>query len=198
LTTFTAENGWTVTTDTAAAPLPVTETMKGDPEVTEDGVPLEADVTFTTTTGRIVIVTVTDEQARNLESGLYSIEEDIWSEERDHPDTDEPDETDEGDQDPGQHAAAVVDDTEPPLPAGEPSTAHALRTVLQARFGLPANELVVQGDWQVFFIIGEERMRPLMEREDQLVAAMGRYWRHEYSQLQALPCIVIRRPAGSK
>jgi hypothetical protein len=171
--------------DTAAAPLPVLETMEGDPEVTEDAVPLEANFTFTTTTGRIVAVTVTDEQASNVETGFYKIEKYVWSEQRDDHSTGE------GDQEPEQDASGV--DTEPAIPAGEPSTADALKTMLEARFGLPAHELVVRGDWQVFFIIGEERMRPLMEREDELVTAMGRYWRHEHGRFAAHPCIVIRR-----
>lgn len=81
--------------DTAAAPLPVLETMEGDPEVTEDAVPLEADLTFTTTTGRIVAVTVTDEQANNVEAGFYKIEKYVWSEQRDHLDTGDPDKGDQ-------------------------------------------------------------------------------------------------------
>ncbi|MFL6120913.1 hypothetical protein [Actinophytocola sp.] len=163
--------------DTLAAPIPIAETMDGRPRATPEGTPLAADLTFTTTTGRPIVLTVTDEQADTLSSEFHSLEEHVWSADR----TDEPE------------SRAAVEDEAPP---GEPSTAHALLAVLESRFGLPAHELVVQGDWQVFLILGADRIRPLMAREDELVAAMGRYWHHEYSSLVEQPCLVIRRPQG--
>jgi hypothetical protein len=166
--------------DTVAAPLPIAESVTGHPEVTPEGTPLEGDITLRTTTGRPVVLTVTDAQADALSSELHSIERHVWSEEREA----EP-----------AGAADPVAHVEDELPPAEPSTPHALLAILESRFGLPAHELVVQGDWQVFLILGEDRMRPLIDREDELVAAMGRSWRHEYSSLVAQPCLIIRRPA---
>jgi hypothetical protein len=174
--------------DTIAAPLPVMETMKGEPEVTPEGTPLEADIRFRTDADRLVLLTVTEKQIGTLGDGFYRLEKYAWPEERQYADDSDDDTDIDLDEDLGL-------DEEPadPLPAGEPSNAYALMSLLESRFGLATHELMIQGDMSVFLVIGEERMRILMDREEELVASMGSYWHHEYSQLVDLPCLVIRQ-----
>lgn len=134
----------------------------------------EAELTFTLTDGRSVMLVMTEEQTDELISSIYSLSKHVWSEYHDDEDHD-----DEGDED--DDPADVEDEDLGDVPdvseieAG-PDTGHELVTVLEQRFGVTEDHLMSHIDWSAVIAVGEPAVSTLLDRADELAEAIGPRW----------------------
>lgn len=126
----------------------------------------EAELTFTLTDGRSVTLVVSEEQADDLNSRIYSLRKHVWSEyDHDYNDEDEPDEEPED--------VDIPDVSE--VEAG-PDTGHELITVLHQRFGISEDFLLAHVDWSAVIVVGEPAVGVLLDRADELYEAIAPRW----------------------
>ncbi|MFD9700775.1 hypothetical protein [Lentzea sp. NPDC059081] len=133
------------------------------------GVP-EAELTFTLTDGRSVTLILTEEQADDLTSKIYSLGKHVWSEQREH---------EERVREEVREIAELRESVEVPdvsqVDAG-PDTGHELMTVLERRFGVPQDFLLAHVDWSAVVVVGEPAVSTLLDRADELAEAIAPRW----------------------
>ncbi|MFD5825988.1 hypothetical protein [Lentzea sp. NPDC060358] len=134
------------------------------------GVP-EAELRFTLTDGRSVTLVLTEEQADDLTSSIYSISKHVWSEY--HEDDTAEDDVGEDEREPVPDAAEVPDVSE--VDAG-PDTPHELMVVLEQRFGVTRDFLMAHVDWSAVLVVGEPAVSALLDRADELADAIAPAW----------------------
>lgn len=127
----------------------------------------EAELTFTLTDGRSVTLIMSEEQAEDLTSSIYSLSKHVWSE---YHDEDDEDEDEEDTYDPSD--VPDVSDAE----AG-PDTGHELITVLEQRFGVTEDYLMSHIDWSAVVVVGEPAVSTLLDRWAELTEAIAPRWR---------------------
>lgn len=130
----------------------------------------EAELTFTLTDGRSVTLVVSEEQADDLNSRIYSLRKHVWSE-YDHDYDDEAEDEDEPDEEPVDVEIPDVSEVE----AG-PDTGHELITVLHQRFGISEDFLLAHVDWSAVIVVGEPAVGVLLDRADELYEAIAPRW----------------------
>jgi len=138
----------------------------------------EAELTFTLTDGRSVTLIVSEEQADDLNSRIYSLREHVWSEyeeedeeEDEEEEEDENEDEDEADEEPVDVEIPDVSEVE----AG-PDTGHELITVLHQRFGVSEDFLLAHVDWSAVIVVGEPAVGVLLDRADELYEAIAPRW----------------------
>ncbi|UMP02050.1 hypothetical protein [Amycolatopsis sp. EV170708-02-1] len=157
---------------TSPAPTALAGTVAGmvEAEPGTSGYP-EAELTFTLTDGQTVTLCMTDEQAFDLSNSIYRLDHHVWSEERE--DEEEEDEGDDYDD------VDSVDEEETPdvseVQSG-PDTGHDLVTVLEERFGVTEDNLLAHVDWSALIVVGEPAVSSLVDRGDELTAAVAPRW----------------------
>jgi hypothetical protein len=128
-----------------------------------NGVP-EAELTFTLTDGRSVTLIMTEEQADDLTSSIYSLGKHVWSEYED---------TDTGDTGDTVEHIEVPDVAD--ITAG-PDTGHELITLLEQRFGVTEDFLMAHIDWSAVIVVGEPAVSTLLDRVEELTEAIAPRW----------------------
>lgn len=135
----------------------------------------EAELTFTLTDGRSVTLIMSEEQADDLTSSIYSLSKHVWSEYDDDEDEDDEDD-DEDTYDPSD----VSDPSEVPdvseVDAG-PDTGHELITVLEQCFGVTEDYLMSHIDWSAVVVVGEPAVSTLLDQWAELTEAIAPRWR---------------------
>ena len=121
----------------------------------------EAELTFTLVEGRRVTLVLSDEQAFDLCSRITGLDSHVWSEQREERDL-------------GETADVEVPDV------GEvesgPDTGHDVVVLLEARFGVTADHLMAHVDWSAVIVVGEPAVSSLVERGEELRAALEPRW----------------------
>jgi hypothetical protein len=123
----------------------------------------EVELTFTLTEGRTVALVMTEEQTDDLISRIYSISKHVWSEYHEDDDDDDEDVVE----------SEVPDVSE--VDAG-PDTGHELMVVLEERFGVTQDFLMAHVDWSAVIVVGEPAVSTLLDRADELAAAIAPGW----------------------
>ncbi|GGN03346.1 hypothetical protein GCM10011609_48000 [Lentzea pudingi] len=124
------------------------------------GVP-EAELTFTLTDGRSITLILTEDQADDLTSSIYSLSKHVWSEQRE-----------EEERAPATEAE-VPDVNE--VDAG-PDSPHELMTVLEEKFGVTRDFMLAHVDWSAVVVVGEPAVSTLLDRADELAEAVAPRW----------------------
>lgn len=190
------------------APSAIASEVAGEVEAEpgSNGTP-EAELTFTLVDGRSVTLIMSDEQAFDLCTRIYRLDKHVWSERRDDEDSDfeDGDDFDDGeDFDDGGHAdghdgedgaddagsGAVPDVGD--VQAG-PDTGHDLVTLLGDRFGVTEDFLMSHIDWSALIVVGEPAVSSLIERGDELVAAVRPRWYPVVVDRPGEQWVVLRR-----
>lgn len=127
----------------------------------------EAELTFTLTDGRSVTLIMSEEQADAMTSSIYSLSKHVWSEYENEDDTYDPEHVADE-----QHSVPDVSEVD----AG-PDTGHELITVLEQRFGVTEDYLMAHIDWSAVIVVGEPAVSTLLDRADELTAAIAPRWR---------------------
>ncbi|MET9225410.1 hypothetical protein [Lentzea sp. NPDC003310] len=121
----------------------------------------EAALTFTLTDGRAITLVLDENQADDLTSSIYSLSKHVWSEQRE------------------EVRRAPVAEAEVPdvseVDAG-PDTAHELFAVLERKFGVTEDFLLALTDWSAVVVVGEPAVSTLLDRVDELSAAIAPRW----------------------
>jgi len=153
---------------TSPAPTALAGTVAGmvEAEPGTSGYP-EAELTFTLTDGHTVTLCMTDEQAFDLSNAISRLDHHVWSEERE----------DDEDEDDFEEVDAEVED----IPDVEevhsgPDTGHDLVTVLDDRFGVTEDDLLAHVDWSALIVVNEPAVSSLIDRGDELTAAVAPRW----------------------
>ncbi|PRY36776.1 hypothetical protein [Umezawaea tangerina] len=141
----------------------------------------EAELTFTLTGGRKVTLVLSDEQAFDLCSRVHSLDKHVWSEQRDH------DEHTDG----GTTGVVEVPDVDH-VESG-PDTGHDLVTLLESRFGVTADHLMAHVDWSALIVVGDPAVASLVERGDELHAALRPRWYPVVVDRPGEQWVVLRR-----
>ncbi len=136
----------------------------------------EAELTFTLTDGRSVVLILTEEQADDLTTKIYSLSEHVWSEYHDE-DFDEDGDTGENVREAApevvRQVVEVPDVSE--VDAG-PDTGDDLMKVLEQRFGVTRDFLLARFDWSAVVVVGEPAVSTLLDRADELAEAIAPHW----------------------
>jgi hypothetical protein len=155
----------------------------------------EAELTFTLTDGRTVTLIMTDEQAFDLTGRIYRLDKYVWSEERDDEEDDEDEAEDEGAEDVVEEdevfEEAAVPDVSEVRP--EPNTGHDLITLLGGRFGVAEDYLMAHVDWSALIVVGEPAVSSLIERGEELTAALAPLWYPVVADRPGERWVVLRR-----
>lgn len=141
------------------------------------GVP-EAELTFTLTDGRSVSLRLSDEQAFDLCRRIERLDDHVWSEEREE-------------SEPAPETAAEVPDTSEIQPG--PDTGHDVVTLLGTRFGVGEDHLMAHIDWSAVIVVGEPAVSSLIERGDELAAAIRPRWQPAVVDRPGEQWVVLRR-----
>ncbi|MFD5092274.1 hypothetical protein ACFWMR_16860 [Amycolatopsis thailandensis] len=161
---------------TSPAPTALAGTVAGmvEAEPGTSGYP-EAELTFTLTDGHTVTLFMTDEQAFDLSNAISRLDHHVWSEERED---DEEDEEDEDEEDDEFEESDVDIDGVPDVEevVSGPDTGHDLVTLLDDRFGVTEDDLLAHVDWSALIVVGEPAVGSLIERGDELTAAVAPRW----------------------
>lgn len=145
------------------------------------GVP-EAELTFTLADGRSVCLRLSDEQAFDLCRRIDRLEDHVWSEERE-----------EGASEPLPETGAEVPDTTGIQ--SSPDTGHDVVALLDTRFGIGEDHLMAHVDWSAVIVVGEPAVSSLIDRSDELAAAMGPRWYPTAVDRPGERWVVLRRAA---
>ncbi|RSM54142.1 hypothetical protein DMH03_35425 [Amycolatopsis sp. WAC 01376] len=135
----------------------------------------EAELTFTLTEGHTVTLCMTDEQAFDLSNAISRLDHYVWSEEREDDEEDE-DEDDFDDEDFDDDEPVVEEVPEVGEVHSGPDTGHDLVTLLDDRFGVTEDNLLAHVDWSALIVVGEPAVSSLIERGDELTAAVAPRW----------------------
>ncbi|MER6670240.1 hypothetical protein ABT256_37180 [Amycolatopsis japonica] len=159
---------------TSPAPTALAGTVAGmvEAEPGTSGYP-EAELTFTLTEGHTVTLFMTDEQAFDLSNSISRLDHHVWSEEREDDEEDE----DDYDYDLDEVEPVVVEEVPDvnEVRSG-PDSGHDLVTVLEERFGVTEDNLLAHVDWSALIVVGEPEVSSLIERGDELTAAVAPRW----------------------
>ncbi|MFI6301572.1 hypothetical protein ACIBCH_06875 [Amycolatopsis thailandensis] len=162
---------------TSPAPTALAGTVAGmvEAEPGTSGYP-EAELTFTLTDGHTVTLFMTDEQAFDLSNAISRLDHHVWSEEREDDEEDEEDEDEEEDDEFEESDVDIdgVPDVEEVVSG--PDTGHDLVTLLDDRFGVTEDDLLAHVDWSALIVVGEPAVGSLIERGDELTAAVAPRW----------------------
>ncbi|MFC3450050.1 hypothetical protein [Amycolatopsis speibonae] len=153
-------------TSPAASALAGTVAGMVEAEPGTSGTP-EAELTFTLTDGHTVTLFMTDEQAFDLSNSISRLDHHVWSEEREDDEEDEEEDDDEVEEE-------EVPDVEE-VHSG-PDTGHDLVTLLEDRFGVTEDNLLAHVDWSALIVVGESAVAALIDRGDELTAAVAPRW----------------------
>lgn len=186
----------------------VAGTVEAEPGTS--GVP-GAELTFTLLSGQTVSLSLTDEQAFDLCASIDSLDKHVWSEEREDEDEEDDydDEADYGEDEATETIETIetietveTGDAEVPevpdaadvsgIEAG-PDTGHDVVTLLDTRFGVTEDFLMAHIDWSAVIVVGEPAVSSLIERGEELYAALQPRW---YPVVADRPCerwVVLRR-----
>lgn len=145
------------------------------------GVP-EAELTFTLTDGRSVALRMSDEQAFDLCRRIDRLEDHVWSEER---------EENESVEDSLPDAVAEVPDASGIQ--SSPDTGHDVVVLLGTRFGVAEDHLLANVDWSAVIVVGEPAVSSLIERGEELTAAVGPRWQPAVVERPGERWVVLRR-----
>ncbi|WNV85558.1 hypothetical protein [Umezawaea sp. Da 62-37] len=140
----------------------------------------EAELTFTLTSGRTVTLVLSDEQAFDLCSRINALDHHVWSEQRD------PEEVIGGD-------AGVVEVVDVGGVESGPDTGHDVVALLGSRFGVTAEHLMAHVDWSAVIVVGEPAVGSLVERGDELHAALRPRWYPVVVERPGEQWVVLRR-----
>lgn len=153
----------------------------------------EAELTFTLVDGRTVTLILTDEQAFDLTGRIYRLDTYVWSEERDDDEDEEEEDDDADDEDEDDEGADedVADDVSE-VRSG-PNTGHEVLTLLDGRFGVPENQLMAHVDWSAIIVVGEPAVSSLIERGEELTAALAPHWYPVVADRPGERWVVLRR-----
>ncbi|MGW7535377.1 hypothetical protein [Amycolatopsis sp. NPDC054798] len=143
------------------------------------GVP-EAELTFTLLDGRSVTLRLTDEQAFDLCRRIERLEDHVWSEERE-----------EAEPAAGPQTVAEVPDASE-IQSG-PDTGHDVVSLLDTRFGVTEDCLMAHVDWSAVIVVGESAVSSLIERGDELIAAVRPRWQPAVVDRPGERWVVLRR-----
>ncbi|OXM54879.1 hypothetical protein CFP71_18820 [Amycolatopsis thailandensis] len=159
---------------TSPAPTALAGTVAGmvEAEPGTSGYP-EAELTFTLTDGHTVTLFMTDEQAFDLSNAISRLDHHVWSEEREDDEEDEDEEEDDEFEESDVDIDGVPDVEE--VVSG-PDTGHDLVTLLDDRFGVTEDDLLAHVDWSALIVVGEPAVGSLIERGDELTAAVAPRW----------------------
>jgi hypothetical protein len=147
------------------------------------GVP-EAELTFTLTSGRTVTLTMSDEQAFELSDRIHDLEYHAWAETR-------------GEDEPG--IAESTTDVEVPDVSdiqSPPDTLHDLVPILEARFGVTEDNLMIRADSSALIIVGEPAVSSLIERGEELHTVIRPRWNPTIANRPGERWVVLRRVGG--
>jgi hypothetical protein len=132
----------------------------------------EAELTFTLVNGRTVTLILSDEQAFDLIGRIHQLDEHVWEQLRDEDDVEEDDE----------FIADDTEDIEVPDVSGVrsvPDTEHDVATLLGAQFGIAQAHLMSHVDGSALVVVGEPAVSSLIQRGDELRAALRPNWQPE-------------------
>ncbi len=151
----------------------------------------EAELTFTLTSGRTVTLLLSDAQAFDLTDRIYRLDKYVWSEEREDEEEDDYD-VDEEDDD---YVVPVVEDEVPDVSEvrSGPDTGHDVVTVLDERFGVTEDNLLSHVDWSALIVVGEPAVSSLIDRGDELIAAVAPRWYPIVADRPGERWVVLRR-----
>lgn len=144
----------------------------------------EAELTFTLTSGRTMTLTMSDKQAFELSDRIHDLEFREWAGQRDE---DEPE--------PARRTADVeipdVSDIQSP-----PDTLHDLVPLLEARFGVTEDNLMIRADSSALIVVGEPAVGSLIERGEELHTAVRPRWNPTIANRPGERWVVLRRTGG--
>ncbi|GAA2785342.1 hypothetical protein [Saccharopolyspora taberi] len=153
----------------------------------------EAELTFTLVDGRTVTLILTDDQAFDMMSRIGKLDDYVWAEQRGEFDDEEDDEF--GDEPDGDEVYAT-DDVEAPdvseIQSG-PDTGYDVTTLLETKFGVTADYLMAHVDWSALIVVGEPAVSSLIDRGEELYAALQPRWYPVVVDRPGEQWIVLRR-----
>ncbi|SHG95517.1 hypothetical protein [Streptoalloteichus hindustanus] len=167
----------------------------------------EAELTFTLVNGRTVTLILSDDQAFDLTSRIYSLDKHVWSEQRDEFEDDEEGGEDGDEFEDGEEEADAGDADDAPGDAGVggveapdvsdvqagPDTGHDVVTLLDARFGVTEDHLMAHVDWSALIVVGEPAVSSLIERGEELTTALRPRWYPAVLDRPGEQWVVLRR-----
>lgn len=160
----------------------VAGTVDAEPGCT--GVP-EAELTFTLVDGRTVTLIMSDEQAFDLCDRINALDSHVWFEQRE-----------DDEETAGEPVSAPVDDVDVPDVTevrSAPDTGHDVITLLDKQFGVGQAHLMAHVDWSAVIVVGEPAVSALIERGDELRAAMAPRWDPAVANRPGERWVVLRR-----
>jgi len=137
----------------------------------------EAELTFTLLSGRTVTLVLTDDQAYDLTRRIDGLDKHVWSEQRQEPEA-------------SSAHVEVPDVTE--VQAG-PDTGHDVVTLLDGRFGITEDHLMAHVDWSALIVVGEPAVTTLINRAEELEAALHPRWYPVVVDRPGEQWVVLRR-----
>ncbi|MDX3662178.1 hypothetical protein PV646_33160 [Streptomyces sp. ID05-26A] len=121
----------------------------------------EAELAFTLTDGRSITLILTEDQANDLTSSIYSLSKHVWSEQHEE-----------------EELAPMVEAEVPDVSEVDagPDTPHELMTVLEEKFGVTRDFVLAHVDWSALVVVGEPAVSTLLDRADELAEAVAPRW----------------------
>jgi hypothetical protein len=152
----------------------------------------EAELTFTLVDGRAVTLIMSDDQAFDLTGRIYRLDKYVWSEEREDEEADEAEAEDDAEADVEDEADEDVEEVVGEVQPG-PNTGHDVITLLDGQFGVPENHLMAHVDWSAIIVVGEPAVSSLIERGEELIAALAPMWYPVVADRPGERWVVLRR-----